>query len=87
MVLKVFKSAQDKVADIIGALVGEEGKDQELIPQEMRKQLFDNAAINALGDRQWLSDDPDQGVKESIETAYTKHVSQLLSLCIPSRKK
>ena len=87
VVLKVFKSAQDKVADIIGALVGEEGKDQELIPQEMRKPLFDNAAINALGDRQWLSDDPDQGVKESIETAYTKHVSQLLSLCIPSKKK
>lgn len=86
LVLKAFKSAQDKVDDIIGALVGEEGKDQELIPQEMRKQLFDNAAINALGDGQWLSDDPGQGVKESIETVYTKHVSQFLSLCIPPKK-
>lgn len=83
IVLKAFQSAQDKVDDIIGALVGEEGKDQELIPQEMRKQSFDNAAISALGDGQWLSDDPGQGVRESIETAYTRHVSQFLSLCIP----
>lgn len=81
MVLKVFQSAQDKVDDIIGAMVGEEGKDQDLIPQEMQKQSFDNAAINALADGQWLSDDPGQGVKESLDTAYIRHVSQFLSLC------
>lgn len=73
-----FVEAKRKIEDIRGALVGEEGKDQSLIPKEMLKQSFRNPVMNALGSGQWLHDDPARGVKKIIESSFNQIVSQTL---------
>lgn len=49
-----FDETNKMIDDVTGAIFGQEGKNQDLIPKEMTKQAWDNTVVNALGDGQWL---------------------------------
>lgn len=69
-----FEQMRTYLIDINGAVFGEPGYGQDLIPAELQKQSFANPAINALGEGQWLTADPTKGLNKLMDDMYFRMV-------------
>ena len=77
-VKSVFEQIRSQIDNISGAVFGKTGYGQDLIPVEAQRQSFGNAAVNVLGDGQWLVANPTDGLAEAMDDFYHRTVSTIL---------
>ena len=63
------------IDDANAAVFGKSGATQDLVPVEFRKEVYENPAIAAMGDGQWLQADPTVGLREAMDHMYHRMVS------------